>query len=109
MTLAIKKKRTHTNPEMEKSRAELMKEDRYLESENKNLRLDLDKRLFKALESLSRKSEHIDENGKIKSVSMRMVVTEALVDVFEKYERGEGEYPLEADEEWSWKDYKAKK
>lgn len=108
MTLSIKEKRTHVNPEMEKSKAELRKEDRYLESENKNLRLDLDKRLFKGIESLSRKSEYIDDKGKSKNVSMRMLLTEAALDLMEKYERGEGEYKLEPGEEWSWKDYKGK-
>lgn len=74
-------------------------EDDYLSGQATNGRFDLDKRIHKSLKSLANATE--TEQGK--SVSMRMLLTEALLDLFTKYEKGEGKYQFDIDEEWNWK------
>jgi len=64
-----------------------------------NARIDLDKKLHRSLKNLATITETEDK----KAVSMRMLVTEALLDVFEKYNNGEGKYSIEKGEEWNWK------
>jgi hypothetical protein len=85
-----------------------MKNNPWLEGAVHNGRFDIDKRLHRALKSLSMVTESPEEqdNGdiKFKSVSMRMLMTEAVLDLMEKYEKGEGNYPFEEGcEDWNWK------
>jgi hypothetical protein len=73
--------------------------DDYMTGPVSNGRFDVDKRIHKSLKALSNAAE--TEDGK--SVSMRMLLTEALLDLLQKYEAGNGRYPLDSDEDWSWK------
>lgn len=63
-----------------------------------NGRIDLDKKLHKTLKNLGNSTTTTDN----KVVSIRRLMTEALVDLFEKYQKGEGKYPFDTDEDWSW-------
>lgn len=80
--------------------------DEYLDGPVTNGRVDLDKRIHKALKNLANATESPikgpDNSVNIKSVSLRMLITEGLLDLFEKYEKGEGKYPFDTDEDWSW-------
>lgn len=80
--------------------------DEYLDGAVTNGRVDLDKRIHKALKNLANATENpvkaADNSVNIKSVTLRMLITESLLDLFDKYERGEGKYPFDTDEDWSW-------
>lgn len=65
-------------------------QDDYLGGQTKSTRFDLDYRIKKALSLLGTVSE-TDEGGKVYE---RALVTEALLDLFEKYENGNGQYTL---------------
>lgn len=85
---------------------DVMSKEDYLTGTVANARVDLDKRIHKGVKKLADSTECItplaDGQVKVKSVSMRMLMTEALLDLFAKYEAGEGLYPLDPDEDWSW-------
>lgn len=97
--LSIKKDRTRTNAGKEAAINTVTADD-YLTGPASNGRFDLDKRIHKGLKNLANATETDDG----KSVSMRMLITEALLDLFDKYDEKKGKYPLEQGEEWSWKD-----
>jgi|GEM_PF-5712298 len=86
--------------------ADVMSQDDYLTGQVANARVDLDKRIHKAVKKLADSTECIthlnDGEIKVKSVSMKMLMTEALLDLFIKYEEGNGIYPFDPDEDWSW-------
>jgi hypothetical protein len=81
---------------------EVMREENYLDGPITNGRVDLDKRVHKALKNLGTATGTDDD----KAVTMRMLITEALLDLFEKYEDGKGKYQFDEDETWSWHDRK---
>lgn len=56
-------------------------------------RVDIDKKVWRVLQDLKNSTEKDDG----KSVSGRMLVTEAFLDLFEKYKSGEGKYQFEND------------
>ena len=72
-----------------------------------NLRFDMDKRLTREVKGLAACVEHLEpKNGEIKvrAVSLRMLLTEAVIDLLDKYQDGNGKYRFEAGEEhWHWK------
>lgn len=86
--------------------SEIMGTDDYLSGQVANARVDLDKRIHKAVKKLADSTECITPLAggevKIKSVSMKMLMTEALLDLFIKYEEGNGLYPFDQDEDWIW-------
>lgn len=96
--LSIKKDRSRSSSGKE-SAIDAVTADDFLTGPVSNGRFDVDKRIHKALKNLANATE--TESGK--SVSMRMLMTEALLDLFDKYDDGEGKYPFDQDEEWSWK------
>lgn len=65
--------------------------DDYLGTNVHKARVDLDKRIWKGIKQLSTDTR-TDED---KAVTFRMLATEAFVDLFEKYERGEGQYDFD--------------
>lgn len=67
-----------------------------------NGRVDLDKRLHKALKGLGNATT-TDDN---KVVSLRRLMTEATLDLLEKYEKKKGKYEFDQDQDWSWKEVK---
>lgn len=85
---------------------DVMSQEDYLTGQVSNARVDLDKRIHKGIKKLADSTECIikesDGNVKVKSVSMRMLITEAMLDLFEKYEAGNGKYPFDPDEDWNW-------
>lgn len=81
---------------------EAMREENYLDGPITNGRVDLDKRIHKALKNLGTATVTDDD----KTVTMRMLMTEALLDLFEKYEEGNGKYQFDPDEKWSWSERK---
>lgn len=97
--LSIKKDRKRSNAGKDAA-IEAVTADDFMTGPVHNGRFDVDKRIHKALKNLANATE--TENGK--SVSMRMLMTEALLDLFDKYDANEGKYPFDPDEEWSWKD-----
>lgn len=73
-------------------------EDDYLTGEMANLRMDVDKRIHRAAKSLA----NATTTNEGKSVSIKMLVTEGLLDLFKKYKDGGGKY--EFDSEWDWQE-----
>lgn len=53
--------------------------------------VELDRQIWKAVKQLTNDTRTPDD----KAVSFRSLVTEALVDLFDKYERGEGNNPFD--------------
>ncbi|CAK2831597.1 hypothetical protein EA007_05970 [Vibrio anguillarum] len=96
--LSIKDKKPRDHSGKEAAMKAVMREEDYLDGPITNGRVDLDKRIHKSLKGLGT-STTTDDN---KTVSMRMLMTEALLDLFEKYEAGEGKYKFDEDEDWSW-------
>ncbi len=94
------KKRGDRNHAGKDAAIEAVMADDFLSGPVHNGRFDVDKRLHRALKNLS----NVTETEAGKSVSMRMLMTEALLDLFDKYDQGEGKYPVEEGESWTWKD-----
>lgn len=67
--------------------------DDFLGTNVHKARVDLDKRIWKGVKQLSADTR-TDED---KAVTFRMLATEALLDLFEKYESGEGQYDFDID------------
>lgn len=65
--------------------------DDYLGTNVHKARVDLDKRIWKGVKQLSTDTR-TDED---RAVTFRMIATEALLDLFEKYEKGEGKYEFD--------------
>lgn len=65
--------------------------DDFLGTNVHKARVDLDKRIWKGVKQLSADTR-TDED---KAVTFRMLATEALLDLFEKYENGEGQYDFD--------------
>ena len=59
-------------------------------------RVDIDKKVWRVLQDLKNSTEK--EDGK--SVSGRMLITEAFLDLFEKYKSGNGKYQFESDNDF---------
>lgn len=83
------------------------KEDEYLDGSVSFVRVDIDKRVHKAIKDLSNSTELVTQlsNGhiKTKSVSMKMLFTEAILDLFEKYKKGEGKYKFDEEtKDWQF-------
>lgn len=74
----------------EKALKAVAQEDNYLDGPTKPARFDLDARVKRALSLLSSIAE-TDDGSK---VFERSLVTEALLDLFDKYEKGNGKYSL---------------
>jgi len=103
--LAPKSNRNRTNAAKEAAIDEVSKPDDYLNSPVHNGRFDVDKRLHRALKNLGTVTENpVNDKGniKIKSVTMRMLMTEAVLDLLKKYNDGNGKYPFEEGESWDW-------
>lgn len=104
-----KKRNKRSSAGKEAAIEEAGKKDDYLGPNVHNGRFDVDKRLHRSLKNLammttSPENQKGSDEIKFKSVSMRMLMTEALLDLFDKYERGEGKYPFEdEDEQWRFK------
>ena len=87
------------NDTTEKSKAlDALVKDDYLSGPVSQCRVDLDKKVHKGALALSR--DLVTDEGK--RVSFRMIFTEAMLDVLDKYERGEGNYKFDDDVDWSW-------
>mgnify|MGYP000063287300 CR=1 FL=1 len=96
--MSIRKRQDNDSPEKKAAIKSVLKEDDYLTGPTTNCRVDLDTKIHKALKSLGASTSTDDS----KAVSMRMLITEAILDMFDKYENKEGKYNL--DEKWSWTD-----
>lgn len=85
---------------------EMTKPDNYLDGPVHNGRFDIDKRLNRALKDLAAATENPEmgdnETLKIKSVTGRMLLTEATLDLLDKYAAGNGKYPFETEGSWEW-------
>ena len=86
----------------------VMDECDYLSGETHKARYDIDKHLHKQMKKLLTKVEHVEAlpNGemKVNTVTGRMLLTESILDVLNKYERGDGEYQFQSDESYEFKD-----
>lgn len=90
--------RTHAGKE--DALNEITKQEDFLDNLNvHNGRVDIHKILHRTLKSLGSNTTTDDE----KTVTMRRLYTEALTDLFEKYEAGEGKYEFVDDHDWKWK------
>jgi len=105
--LAIKKSKSKDHAGKEDAIKSIMREDDYLDGPIFKARVDLDRRLHKAVKNLASITESVEhlEDGEVKvlSVSMRMLLTEFLLDGLGKYEAGKGKYQFEEGEELNWK------
>lgn len=81
-----------TNKDKAKALEIVSQVDNYLGTNVHKARVDIDRDIWKILNEL-KYSTTTDDN---KSVSARMLITEALVDLLNKYENGEGKYPFES-------------
>jgi len=96
--LTAKKTGSDKNPLTAKAMAELLKGDDFLGPNVKNGRVDLDKRIHNRMKSLGTATVTNDN----KTVTMRMLMTEFIIDGFKKYEAKEGKYEFDEDEMKSW-------
>lgn len=65
--------------------------DDYLGTNVHKARVDLDKRIWKGVKQLSTNTRTSED----RAVTFRMLATEAFIDLFEKYENGEGQYDFD--------------
>ena len=100
--LGIKSDKKSSHAGKDAAMREVMREENYLDGPITNGRVDLDKRIHKSLKNLGTATVTDDD----KTVTMRMLMTEALLDLFEKYEEGKGKYQFDPDEKWSWSERK---
>ena len=77
---------------------EVFKDENFLGPNVKNGRVDLDKRIHNRMKSLGTATVTNDN----KTVTMRMLMTEFIIDGFKKYEAKEGKYEFDEDEMKSW-------
>lgn len=80
-----------TNKDKAKALEIVSQVENYLGTNVHKARVDIDRDIWKNTNEL--KYSTITEDSK--SVSARMLITEALVDLLNKYERGEGKYPFD--------------
>lgn len=81
-----------TNKDKAKALEIVSQVENYLGTNVHKARVDIDRDVWKTLNEL-KYSTTTDDN---KSVSARMLITEALVDLLDKYESGKGKYPFES-------------
>ena len=65
--------------------------DDYLGTNVHKARVDLDKRIWKGVKQLSADTRTNED----RAVTFRMLATEAFIDLFDKYEKGEGKYDFD--------------
>lgn len=97
MTLSPKlktKKKTARRVDVKQAIASVT-EDELLSGAAVRLPIDVHPSLKKKLKTLSTNTIHPDPSKN--TVTMRMLVTEALSDLFAKYDRGDGDYRLDED------------
>lgn len=98
--LSIKKSTKSASPEKEAAEEDLQKKEDYLSPHNTvNARFDIDKHLHKQVKFLANDTicREIDKQGHVnfKTVSIRMLFTEAVIDLLDKYAKGDGKYMFE--------------